>query len=284
MRTCLLTRGLFCSLFALAIACGDDGSPEAGTDSETGTGTGSGSTTTVGMTTDPSAGSNSGTSASTTGPTGCVPGMSIDCTCPNGAMGAQVCNADGSSYGPCECTGGDTGTGTTDGTSGTSGNGDGSTGGTTTGAACEDPGPEPNEDESSAVEQDEQACDADTASTFDGVLDGPGDVDWHTFHGSWVCGQPNPAPELTLTASEDIRLCAYAECDQGTADVTCLDNATDDDSPDGRPGCCAMGSLGFGLNCAGAGDESADIYVRLDQAPEGACVDYSVDYTFPSDA
>ena len=52
-------------------------------------------------------------------------------------------------------------------------------------------------------------------------------------------------------------------------------------SPGGRPGCC--GSQGFDLdayNCDGDDDDSANVYIRLDQAQEDECVNYMVDYHF----
>lgn len=33
----------------------------------------------------------------------CVPGQSVACACPDGASSAQVCAADGQSYGACDC-------------------------------------------------------------------------------------------------------------------------------------------------------------------------------------
>ncbi|MCA9712609.1 MAG: hypothetical protein KDK70_42670, partial [Myxococcales bacterium] len=47
----------------------------------------------------------SGTSGS--GPStamACIPGASVSCTCSDGSMGAQICNAEGTALGPCECT------------------------------------------------------------------------------------------------------------------------------------------------------------------------------------
>lgn len=35
----------------------------------------------------------------------CTPGTSVACTCTSGKTGAQSCSDNGSSYGPCECTG-----------------------------------------------------------------------------------------------------------------------------------------------------------------------------------
>ena len=39
----------------------------------------------------------------------CIPGQSVACACRNGRIGAQSCNASGSGYGVCECSGGGTG-------------------------------------------------------------------------------------------------------------------------------------------------------------------------------
>lgn len=44
----------------------------------------------------------------------CVRGSSIGCVCPNGAMGAQVCNSTGSGYDPCACSSVDAGVSTID--------------------------------------------------------------------------------------------------------------------------------------------------------------------------
>jgi hypothetical protein len=42
-------------------------------------------------------------SAAPSGPPRCVPGVSQACTMTTGCSGAQVCVADGSHFGPCEC-------------------------------------------------------------------------------------------------------------------------------------------------------------------------------------
>lgn len=70
----------------------------------------------------------------------CVPGQQVACACPGGGDGIQVCNPDGSSFGPCSCgdaTGDESesrGESETDAASG-----DGTTGGTC-GNGVEDPG------------------------------------------------------------------------------------------------------------------------------------------------
>ncbi len=247
-----------------------DGETETDTEADAGS-----ATEPTSATVDPSQGSNSGTSSDTTSGGTCVPGMSIACTCPNGATGAQVCNSDGASYGPCECAGTDSGSNTTDDSdSGSSDEGDD----TTTGEVCEDPGDEPNDDEDSATDLGEQGCN-DAPGMFTGVLAGPDDVDWFGYHGSWgaLCGFADPSPGHNLTASDDIRICVFPVCDNGNAQFNCPGDSVEATSPEGVDGCCDTGSFQFNLNCSGL-DESATYYVRLDQAAEGACVNYTVVY------
>jgi len=66
------------------------------------------------------------------GAMGCVPQLSIACTCFDGSMGAQVCLPDGTGYGLCMCTGSD---GTGDGGSGSGSTAGGDAGDTADGTA-----------------------------------------------------------------------------------------------------------------------------------------------------
>ncbi len=72
----------------LLVACGD---PSV----ETGGGTDSAS----------SGAASTGAGSGATDGLGCIPGMSVACTCGNGDTGSQICAADGKSFGACECTG-----------------------------------------------------------------------------------------------------------------------------------------------------------------------------------
>lgn len=266
----------------------------------------------TGTETDAGASSSGGESSTsdnpTTGSSGgqvCVPGMSVGCACPDGTMSAQVCNPDGKGFGMCGCDGG-TGTASDSATTGsmtsgpvttdsmtsgpmttdamTSGpmtTGPMTTGGSTGGmGGCNDPGPEPNEDEMSAVDLGDQSCQADP-KMFMGVLDGDADVDWFRYHGLWVdqCGQNDPDAVQNLTASGDVRMCVFADCDNSMAQFDC-GGAQDSVSPGGLPGCCDNGSVSFVLNCVMNPNESAQIFVRLDQAAPDSCVDYSVEYSY----
>jgi hypothetical protein len=266
------------------VACGtvpDSQTTEAstGTDTDTSTST-----------------SPSTTNSSPTSPTpACVPGQSVACACTNGLMGAQVCNPSGTGFGACECEGGgsnsdsdsptsdpspttgpetttdpgvetDTGTTTEDDTT------------TTGGVMCEDPGTEPNDDEASAENLGQIACN-DQPKSFSGVLAGAADVDWFQYHAvSNFCGFGGPDPSHQVTADGDVRLCVFVDCDVGNPNVGCEGGATAEDSPEGHPGCCNNGEVNFSLNCMG-GPENAQFYLRLDQAAD-ACVSYEVTYEY----
>jgi hypothetical protein len=147
---------------------------------------------------------------------------------------------------------------------------------------CEDPGPEPNEDKASAVKQADQICNT-TPGVLDGVLDGGGDVDWFRYHtvDETGCGFGTPTSNLVVLADQGVRMCAFVDCDQGNADLKCATTATGMDLPDGLPGCCTTsGALNFDLNCMNSMSESANVYVRLDEASADACVAYNVTYTW----
>jgi hypothetical protein len=268
-----------------------DGASETGT--ETGTGTGTDTSTTAPPTT-------------TKNDDLCVPGSSVACTCPNGNMGAQECNADGNSYGSCECEGGGSNSNsdgtleptstTTDGVTTTTTTTEGttteetsttstSTGEETTtgGLTCDDPGPEPNGSEVNAIDLGDQGCGA-MAQTVEGVLDGEDDIDWFSYHGVWsgLC-LVGPNTRHTLTASDGVRLCVFVDCDQGEANIDCPNGTTETDSPGGgHPGCCGedVTNLNFNFGCGILTPNDARLFIRVDQAPADACVEYSVAYDY----
>ena len=62
---------------------------------------------------------------------GCAPGLSIACTCTNGASGAQVCGGATHTFGPCDCSGNGSGSGSGGNTG--SGSGAGTSSGTSSG-------------------------------------------------------------------------------------------------------------------------------------------------------
>ena len=112
------------------------------------------------------------------------------------------------------------------------------------------------------------------------VLNGDADADWFTYAGDWTCGQGDPNLVTTVTADENVRLCVYVECNQGDSDFNCPNNTQDAEAPDGQLGCCGMGMVSFTLNCAGTPDESAQVWISVDQAPPDSCVAYTIDYDY----
>jgi hypothetical protein len=113
--------------------------------------------------------------AETDGHPACVPGMTIDCACPGGAMGAQTCRADGSGYDACDCGGADTTTG--------------------------DPDPDTTGESSSGgldCEASEIACDGQ-------CIDPQSSVDWCGASGDCV-------GENAGSACVDVQSCVNGEC------------------------------------------------------------------------
>lgn len=298
MRSPYLFHGLLTGLLIVGCAKDDAAATEGGSGTESGSDTDTGDT---------SGSSNSGGNA-------CIPGISVACSCPDGGQGAQVCAADGKSFGACECEGSSgsdsnatssptdpstdptnvtvdpsngttTDATTTDATTTTGGSTtttDGSTTADTTGGgACEDPGFEPNEDVDDAEDLGDQACAA-MEGSVNGVLDGDADIDWSVFHSvdSMACGFNNPVVGLSLTATDAVRMCVFADCDDGNPQFMCPMGTMFTMGPNNTPGCCGDGDMTFGFNCQGTPNESANFFIRLDEAPADACVDYTVVYTF----
>lgn len=147
---------------------------------------------------------------------------------------------------------------------------------------CAVDGYEPNESEDAAVYLGVLG-DGDDPGSIAATLDHADDVDWFTYDGEDNVGlPPGVAPGRDLTASGGLRLCKFLECPDGieVTEVTCPDGSDLAQSPSGRPGCCATGSIMMpDFNCSGGTDDSAFVYIRLDMA-DAQCVDYTVSYEF----
>lgn len=155
----------------------------------------------------------------------------------------------------------------------------------TTGPMCNDFGPEPNENEGSAVDLGEQHCKA-SPQKFYGVLDGDSDIDWFRFHGDFSgggCGATNPDPtaKITVTVASPLEVCMYADCDaDGDTNFSCPGGTSGATSPDGRKGCCGPGSMQYKVDCEISPNESAVVFVRLSGAEADACLQYEVEYSY----
>ena len=174
---------------------------------------------------------------------------------------------------------GDGGAGGGGGSGGEGGEGGGGTGGGGGagggGGVCNDPGPgEPNDAEANALFLGIITDDDGDGSTITGTLSDAGDVDWYTYNGVDVLGYTSD-PALEMSSSNQFRACLFATCLDGTTlDFTCDGGAVPATSPEGRPGCCKVGSVAFGTFECGSGDEDARVYIRIDQ-PASSCLGYS---------
>jgi hypothetical protein len=231
------------------------------------------------------------------GPPTCSGSKPIECRTPEGVLvgccpeAHPVCSADGKSCtdfglggsgGSGNRGGSDTGgvggssasggSGATGGSSGGTG-GTGATGATGgTGATCADTD-EPANDEKSAMNLGAiDDCDG-SGSSVDGVLDGKNDVDWFVFWGKDTLGC---IVDPFASSGVKARVCVFADC--ASATVSCS-SGTIAASPLGRPGCCVSegGQISLSLGCNGI-DDSASIYIRVDQAAQDVCQAYTVDY------
>lgn len=210
----------------------------------------------------PGAGTDTGTStgaptssASSGGTTGdgglCEPGAVEMCECPMGGVGTKSCNPNGDGFGPCQCA--DLGD-------------------------CDDRN-EPNDDEATAVQLGEQAC-QDPHGLFTGVLGGDDDEDWYTYHGvfSMQCVVEVDAIQ-ELMAPPGVRMCAFFDCSLGDPSPDCYFDALQEQSPEGLPGCCGEGQVVFWVRCS-AGGPDGHVLVRIDHGPPDVCSEYSVEYRY----
>lgn len=145
--------------------------------------------------------------------------------------------------------------------------------------ACEDFGAEPHETQLAAHSLGE-ITDADADGGYAcGTIKGAADVDWYTFSG--VDAFLNMVdPSRTLVAEADsARLCVYIQCDNGTDSIGCAAPDTPDTAPLGQKGCCGYGTVSPSLNCKGL-DDSAKVWIRVDNPDMLACVPYRLDFHF----
>ena len=146
-------------------------------------------------------------------------------------------------------------------------------------AACEDEsGSEANETQATATGLG-TINDADASGSFVcAVLDGSADVDWYTFNGEDAFFN-FVDPTREVIADLNHRICVYITCDNGPPSIDCGGDETEDTAPMGQPGCCGHGNISPALNCAGT-DDSATIWIRVENVDGLACVPYELRYHF----
>jgi hypothetical protein len=150
---------------------------------------------------------------------------------------------------------------------------------------CTDPGPgEPNNSMGQAFNVNPGGisdCDSD-GSMVQGMLDETGsDVDWYTYSGSDTLCVVDPTRQLMGPA---LRICKYAQCADGSnPDVSCPTGTTSD-TQGGKQGCCWTGgapvTISFSCSFGGLGDESANIWIRVDHPGGPGCESYAFAYHF----
>ncbi len=137
----------------------------------------------------------------------------------------------------------------------------------------------PHDDEESAVELEGLGCNEGMELGVIGTIEGP-QTDWYTFAGndSFTCVEQ---PAGLVSATEDLVVCAFLECNQGDVqDLVCGAESTDSASPQGRLGCCGT-NIAFvdDYDCSGFGGKDATVYISV-ASTEDVCVDYSLEYGF----
>lgn len=145
--------------------------------------------------------------------------------------------------------------------------------------ACEDFGSEPHETQQTSFSLGEITDADDDGGFVCGTVKGAADVDWYTYAG--VDAFLNVVdPSRSLIAEADAaRLCVYIQCDKGGTQVGCAAPDTADTAPNGAKGCCGFGVVSPSLNCNGL-DDSARVWIRVDNPDMLACVPYRLDFHF----
>lgn len=112
--------------------------------------------------------------------------------------------------------------------------------------------------------------------TLHGTLAGLADSDWFEL-GPVNCGS-NEGTYVRVNGAEDMEVCAYFECDEGTATAPkCSDEAVVATSPEGRPGCCATKKLELEVTCEDAESAVTSWWVRAEGLEPLVCMDYQLD-------
>ncbi|HEY8376857.1 MAG TPA: hypothetical protein VIK91_10225, partial [Nannocystis sp.] len=145
--------------------------------------------------------------------------------------------------------------------------------------ACEDNGPEPHDTQDTAYNLGVITDDDSDGSYVCGTLKGAYDVDWYTFGGDDAfLNYVDPYRSIVTQNGGGARVCVYIECNNGATDLDC-DGAASDIAPLGQKGCCSTSVVTPKLNCSGL-DDSARVWIRVDNAQGLDCVPYQLDYHF----
>ncbi len=146
-------------------------------------------------------------------------------------------------------------------------------------AACDQLDEEPNDGFDEAIDLGAVMCSMEYA-TADGTLDGL-DADFYTLtegQGGGFCLDPDP--QVTVMADQDVRVCIYMACDDGTNELFC-GGSQEADTFDELNGCCATnGARLFSAGCGFVFPPDPVFYIRVSSADEEACIPYEMSYRF----
>ena len=158
-------------------------------------------------------------------------------------------------------------------------------------ATCPDTGPgEPNNNTQATAFSFGQISDSDgSGKLVCGVVKGA-DVDWYMYTG--IDGFLSVVDRVFQAWSSDdtVKLCFYFQCLAGTASFSC--NAAKGEqastAPNGAPGCCvektfSLGSYvgpGSSFDCAGVGDDDANVWMSVERINGGECVPYALGFHY----
>lgn len=142
---------------------------------------------------------------------------------------------------------------------------------------------EPNNVEDDAKKLPNITDEDSAGAHIESILAGEGDVDWFAYMGSDVA-LAFVDPASGIDADMELRLCLFVECINGpTKPFTCTDSIYDETPDLTLPGCCNSGGSAFvaiDLYCEAGGDESAYVFMRVDQGHDDICVPYEITYHF----
>ncbi len=158
------------------------------------------------------------------------------------------------------------------GSGGSSAGGSGGSGG-----SCTDNGDEPNETRSGATALSSVSCGG-SSRTHNAVAAMSSDVDWYSATG--VGGTLCAANAKAQVNQSNLRVCVFVKCTSGSTTRTCAQGTKATDG--GLDGCCKTGGAAEAtVKCSGiTNDQSANVYIRVDQPSGNACTDYKLTYSY----
>jgi hypothetical protein len=125
-------------------------------------------------------------------------------------------------------------------------------------------------------------CDS-SGSSWTDVSSGTGDVDWMRYAGNdKVIALCVVDPTVTIN-TPGLRVCEFMMCLEGATTIVSCTNGQPATSPAGTQGCCttSTASMTAKISCSGVtSNNSANVFIRVDQPGSNVCLPFQVDYHF----